>query len=146
MLQYTSAMFPILTNALAWLSRVCGFDTLDSFPANHPYASTHWNGAYFDIASDLKPDAIYLTHYAQIRDVPRILKDLHRLIDAHVEMARKVGATGVKGEARQARLMDGMAGIILGERDRHGWRLTAHNVDFWSRVETFLDRNLKNVP
>ena len=63
-------------------------------------------------------------HYAQIRDVPRILGDLHRLIDAHVEMARQVGATGVKGAQRQARLMDGMAQIILSERDRHGWRLT----------------------
>ena len=39
-------------------------------------------------------------------------------------MALKVGATGVKGEERQQRLMEGMAGIILGERDRHGWRLT----------------------
>ena len=77
-----------------------------------------------DLIASLEPAAIYLTHYAQIRDVPRILQDLHRLIDAHVEMARKVGATGVKGEERQARLMEGMAGIILGERDRHGWRLT----------------------
>ena len=77
-----------------------------------------------DLIASLKPEAIYLTHYAQIREVPRIIGDLHRLIDAHVAMARAIGATGVKGAERQARLMDGMAKIILGERDRHGWRLT----------------------
>ena len=77
-----------------------------------------------DLIASLNPEAIYLTHYAQIGDVPRIIGDLHRLIDAHVEMARKVGTAGVKGAERQRRLMDGMAQIILGERDRHGWRLS----------------------
>ena len=80
--------------------------------------------ASLDLIASFNPEAIYLTHYAQIRDVPRIIADLHRLIDAHVDMALTVGATGVKGEERQQRLMEGMAGIILGERDRHGWRLT----------------------
>ena len=96
-----------------------------SFPTSSPSqfdpVALH---ASLDLIAGLKPEALYLTHYAQIHDVPRILADLHRLIDAHVEMARKVGATGVKGAARQARLMEGMAQIILSERDRHGWRLT----------------------
>lgn len=46
---------------LAWLrhlSRVCGFETADAFPPGHPYARTRWNGAYFDIASDVKPEQI----------------------------------------------------------------------------------------
>ncbi|WP_295998000.1 hypothetical protein [Rugamonas sp.] len=46
---------------LAWLkylSRICGFETADSFPPGHPYERTRWNGAYFDIASDVKPDQI----------------------------------------------------------------------------------------
>jgi hypothetical protein len=46
---------------LAWLrhlSRVCGFDTVDAFPPGHPYARTRWNGAYFDIASDVAPEQI----------------------------------------------------------------------------------------
>ncbi len=96
-----------------------------SFPTSSPSqfdpVALH---ASLDLIASLQPEALYLTHYAQIRDVPRILGDLHRLIDAHVEMARKVGATGVKGEGRQARLMQGMAQIILSERDRQGWRLT----------------------
>lgn len=46
---------------LAWLrylSRICGFETADSFPPGHPYERTRWNGAYFDIASDVKPEQI----------------------------------------------------------------------------------------
>ncbi|MES2261155.1 MAG: hypothetical protein V4724_21780 [Pseudomonadota bacterium] len=44
---------------LSWLkhlSRICGFDTADSFPPGHPHARTRWEAAYFDIASDVKPD------------------------------------------------------------------------------------------
>ena len=47
-----------LSELLSHLSRICGFDTLDSFPPGHPYASTRWNRAYFDIASDTKPEQI----------------------------------------------------------------------------------------
>lgn len=65
-------MFPILTNALAWVSRVCGFETVDSFPAGHAYARTHWNGAYFDIASDLKPDQIERSICERITNTPSI--------------------------------------------------------------------------
>ena len=65
-------MFPVLTNALAWISRVCGFETVDSFPPNHAYARTHWNGAYFDIASDLRPDAIERSMCERIVNTPTI--------------------------------------------------------------------------
>ncbi len=65
-------MFPVLTNALAWISRVCGFDTVDSFPPGHAYARTHWNAAYFDIASDLKPDAIERSICERILNTPTI--------------------------------------------------------------------------
>ncbi|GGY10064.1 hypothetical protein GJV26_01360 [Massilia dura] len=40
------------------LSRALGLDTADSFPPGHAYARTRWNAAYFDIASDVKPDDI----------------------------------------------------------------------------------------
>jgi hypothetical protein len=43
---------------LARASRALGFETADSFPPGHAYARTRWNKAYFDIPSDLKPDAI----------------------------------------------------------------------------------------
>lgn len=75
-LRYTSAMFPILINSLAWLSRVCGFETLDSFPSGHPYARTRWNGAYFDIASDLKPDQIERSICDRIENTPIIFSHI----------------------------------------------------------------------
>jgi hypothetical protein len=65
-------MFPILTNALAYLSRVCGFETVDTFPQGHVYARTHWNPAYFDIASDLKPDQIERSLCDKIINTPII--------------------------------------------------------------------------
>ncbi len=71
-MRYTSGMFPILTNALSWLSRVCGFETIDSFPPGHPYAHTHWNPAYFDIASDLKPEQIERSLCESIANTPSI--------------------------------------------------------------------------
>ena len=40
------------------LSRALGLETADSFPPGHRYARTRWNAAYFDIASDVPPDAI----------------------------------------------------------------------------------------
>ena len=65
-------MFPILTNALAWISRVCGFETLDSFPENHAYARTRWDAAYFDIASDMKPEQIERSICERIGNTPTI--------------------------------------------------------------------------
>ena len=51
-------MIPTLLKWLRYLSHILGFETADSFPPGHPYERTRWNGAYFDIASDVKPDQI----------------------------------------------------------------------------------------
>jgi hypothetical protein len=51
-------MIDQLITWLKYLSRICGFETADSFPPGHPHARTRWNGAYFDIASDVKPEQI----------------------------------------------------------------------------------------
>jgi hypothetical protein len=51
-------MMPTILKWLRYLSHVLGFETADSFPPGHPYERTRWNGAYFDIASDVKPDQI----------------------------------------------------------------------------------------
>jgi hypothetical protein len=61
-----------LNNAIAYVSRVCGFETVESFPAGHPYARTRWNPAYFDIASDFKPEAIERSLCASIENTPAI--------------------------------------------------------------------------
>ena len=72
----------------------------------------------------LKPGAVYVTHYAQVKDVPRIATDLHRLIDAHADLADRAVAAGLSGPARHAFLKDGVGKIITDERDRQGWRLS----------------------
>jgi len=57
---------------LKYLSRVCGFDTADSFPPGHAYARTRWTAAYFDIASDVKPDEIERRLCAAIDNTPTV--------------------------------------------------------------------------
>ena len=51
-------MIDILLTWLRRLSHMLGFETASSFPPGHPYERTRWDGAYFDIASDVKPDQI----------------------------------------------------------------------------------------
>ncbi len=65
-------LIPTITKALAYLSRVCGFDTVDSFPPGHQYARTRWNRAYFDIASDVKPEQIERRLCESIANTPLI--------------------------------------------------------------------------
>ena len=57
---------------LKTLSRICGFETADSFPPGHPYARTRWNAAYFDIASDVKPDEMERRICAAIANTPSV--------------------------------------------------------------------------
>jgi hypothetical protein len=61
-----------LAEALAYVSRVCGFETLESFPPGHAYARTRWNRAYFDIASDQKPDQIERSLCDAIANTPTV--------------------------------------------------------------------------
>lgn len=51
-------MMPKIIQWLRRLSHLLGFETADAFPPGHPYQRTRWNGAYFDIASDVKPEEI----------------------------------------------------------------------------------------
>jgi hydroxyacylglutathione hydrolase len=73
-----------------------------------------------DLLLSHHPDAIYVTHFSQVRDVPRLADDLHRLIDAHAELGlleRNAGA------ARHEHLVRGVQRILLDEAQRQGWRL-----------------------
>jgi len=68
-----------------------------------------------------QPEAVYVTHFGQVRDLERLAADLHRLIDAHAELGR---AWRSAGEKRHARLKEGIAALVLAERERQGWRLS----------------------
>lgn len=65
-------MIPTMLAWLRHLSRICGFDTAESFPPGHPHARTRWNGAYFDIASDVKPEQIEQRLCEAIANTPQV--------------------------------------------------------------------------
>jgi hydroxyacylglutathione hydrolase len=58
----------------------------------------------------LAPPAIYVTHYSQVRDIPRLASDMRRLIEAHAELGR--GARDA-GTGRAERLRSGVERIVL---------------------------------
>jgi len=65
----------------------------------------------------LRPPAVYLTHFGQVRDVARLGNDLHRLVDAHAAIA--LGNRDA-GPARSARIGEGVRRLLLAECRRHG--------------------------
>jgi glyoxylase-like metal-dependent hydrolase (beta-lactamase superfamily II) len=78
-----------------------------------------------DLILGLKPGAIYVTHYSQVRDIVRIGADMHRLIEAHEQLARRERDAGA---ARHERLKAGVTEIVMGEAQRYGWKLTREQV------------------
>jgi len=71
------------------------------------------------------PGAIYLTHFGQLRDVPRLASDLHRLIDAHVEVGRRAVAAGVD---RHERMVADLRRVALTEAERYHWPVSSEQV------------------
>ena len=67
-----------------------------------------------------QPAAIYATHFGQAEDTPRLAADLHRLIDAQVDVALRFEKAG---ETRKRRIMDGIAAIVADEAVRQDWGL-----------------------
>ncbi len=67
----------------------------------------------------LAPEAVYLTHFAQVRTVPRLGAQLHRMLDAYAALAERCRDTG---DARYSLLHEGMKAIVLNEAHRAGWQ------------------------
>lgn len=74
-----------------------------------------------DRLMSFRPEAVYVTHFGRVRDLERLAGDLHRLIDAHAELGERSRDAGAK---RHEQLKEGVAGIVLAERERQGWRLS----------------------
>jgi glyoxylase-like metal-dependent hydrolase (beta-lactamase superfamily II) len=78
-----------------------------------------------DLIMSKRPEAVYLTHYSQVRDIQPKGEILHRLVDAHADLAlREKGA----GASRHERLREGVKGIVLEEARRWGSRLSDDRV------------------
>lgn len=69
----------------------------------------------------LRPEAVYLTHFGQVRDVSRLAADLHRLIDAFVAAARSASGAGT---IRHERLKAALSTLLEDEAQRQNWRLS----------------------
>lgn len=74
-----------------------------------------------DVLASHEPGAIYVTHYSQVRDIPRLAEDLHRLLYAHERLALEAKEMGA---ARHARMKEGITRLAIEESRRQGWTLT----------------------
>ncbi|WP_374501391.1 MBL fold metallo-hydrolase [Zoogloea sp.] len=74
-----------------------------------------------------QPTAMYLTHYAQVRDVPRLAADMHRLIDAHVAIAERHEAA----EGRKNLIEQDIWALVGEEATRAGWTVPEGE---WRRI------------
>lgn len=68
-----------------------------------------------------KPEAVYLTHFAQVHDVERLGAELHRLLDAHVAIAER--ERHVDAKDREVRILNGLWALMDAEAAQHGWQL-----------------------
>jgi hypothetical protein len=103
-------MLPLLLNALAWVSRVCGFDTVSTFPPDHPHARTHWEAGYFDIASDLKPDQIERSICERIVNTPTIFA---RIANPTPAMQRSLLSVIEAHMHRSGTIPNGLIGMLV---------------------------------
>lgn len=74
-----------------------------------------------------QPTAMYLTHYAQVRDVPRLAADMHRLIDAHVAIAERHAVA----EGRKNLIEQDIWALVGEEATRAGWTVPEAE---WRRI------------
>ncbi len=74
-----------------------------------------------DMIAALAPDVVYNTHYSELRGVPEKAATLHRLVDAHAELALREKDAGAN---RAARLLEGVTALALAEARRFGTRLS----------------------
>lgn len=73
-----------------------------------------------DMLMEYHPAAIYVAHFSQVTDLPRLAADLHRLIDTHAELAQQVRAGG---PARHQQLKAGVTALLLEEAVQQCWGL-----------------------
>jgi hydroxyacylglutathione hydrolase len=72
-----------------------------------------------------RPEALYVAHFGRLTNLTVLAADLHRLIDAHAELAERHRRAGAE---RKRLLMEGVSALVLAERERQGWRLPSEKV------------------
>lgn len=65
-----------------------------------------------------QPPKVYLTHFSELGDVPRLAEMLHRQLDNYVALALREKDAGPE---RHQRLVEGMYQLMAEEGEREGW-------------------------
>lgn len=81
--------------------------------------------ASLDLLMSYRPAAMYLTHYSQVTDVAAKAEQLHRLIDAHLEIARREQGAGAQ---RHSRIQAALTDLLLTEARQFGCILPAEKM------------------
>jgi glyoxylase-like metal-dependent hydrolase (beta-lactamase superfamily II) len=71
---------------------------------------------------NLKPAAIYLTHFDRVDEVARLADDLHVQIDAMVALAHKAQASSDDAEQRHESLKAALTELYFSRAHAHGWQ------------------------
>ncbi|MSQ18751.1 MAG: MBL fold metallo-hydrolase [Betaproteobacteria bacterium] len=70
-----------------------------------------------DLVASYQPEAVYLTHYSQVRDIPSLVADLHRMVDLYAALG---GKHQYDGAHRFDNLHAGMRQIAVDAAARQG--------------------------
>jgi glyoxylase-like metal-dependent hydrolase (beta-lactamase superfamily II) len=97
---------------LDWHGRRFAFAT--SSPTQFDPAPYHRS---IDLIAGLARDAVYVTHYGQVRDIPTRAATLHRQVAAFAALGQQEKDAGA---SRRERLWTGMKAILLDEVQRYG--------------------------
>ncbi|WP_301103389.1 MBL fold metallo-hydrolase [Propionivibrio sp.] len=96
--------------------------------------------ASIDLITSYRPEAVYLTHFSQVKNVPEKALQLHRLIEAHLAIARREKKTG---QERHSRIRSGLAELLLTETKLFGCPLPP--ADILEIFATDLDLNAQGL-
>lgn len=76
--------------------------------------------ASLDLIMNYRPEAVYLTHFGQLKDVAAKAQQLRHQIDAHVDIARREQRSG---QEKRSRIRAGLVDLLLSEARQFGCRL-----------------------
>ena len=78
--------------------------------------------ASIDLICSFAPKVVYQTHFSELRNVTAQAAHLHRMVDAHVAIARREASLGPAADI-QERIRVGLTRLLLDEAGRFGCRL-----------------------
>jgi len=83
----------------------------------------------------LSPSRLFLTHYSQVTDLPRLADDMHKRIDDFVTMAKRAE----KETNRTEKIHRSMYAYFHAELAEHGFSGTPHQIDNIVEIDVLLN-------